>query len=558
MFIIERQKFIWVTLKVMSIKVFANIEIYRPSNLSEARIRNESEAHLRSKFNVGLYSEAKDINNILQHQFEFYSKKFKHIIPKLASRNFIEFVLWQFDQASIIEQKYKVNQLSNWEKSQWKELGSIFRRATKYLAESIVLLQPKETPHNSNENLRILTDEIWIAAEEMVRLYLLSDQTFMVFPETTTLEIYSEGSKDIWNLEVSQNCNIEELVRSDTAKRSSVIGKDQSFVNNISIHEQTIGEALKQSIGASFDEAVSLLSLIIQKSEADTNSFSIPFLHYSQLIDTLHKHTKLKKEAIEIILRSFTISKNNLELEGREVWKPKQEHRSFRRGFFEMPHPTGTHLVFSKQMALESLNQLIHGLVFRQFPSEWKNHEVNAAVVNLSQQAGKWFEHTVKNSLQEIGIIGLQSINKQIGLNNHVIKIPSEVGEIDFLGFSQKEKLLLIAECKMVQGGFEGKFFRDDIKEFITSNKAYVKKYTQKVQWVKANISSIVNALNSTELYSTPINPVAIATAIITFYPTVAQYFIDEYPCVSITNLILDYREKNKWSYDRGVYLIKI
>jgi hypothetical protein len=223
-----------------------------------------------------------------------------------------------------------------------------------------------------------------------------------------------------------------------------------------------------------------------------------------------------------------------------------------------MPHPTGTHLVFSKQMASESLNQLIQGLVFRQFPSEWNNHEVNAAVVNLSRQAGKWFEKTVKNSLQEIGIIGLQSINKQIGHSNYVFKIPSEVGEIDFLGYSPKEQILLIAECKMVQGGFEGKFFRDDIKEFITSKKAYVKKYTRKVQWVQENISYIVNALNSTKLYSTPINPLAITTAIITFYPTITQYFINEYPCVSITNLILDYKEKNKWSYDQGVYPIKI
>ena len=110
----------------------------------------------------------------------------------------------------------------------------------------------------------------------------------------------------------------------------------------------------------------------------------------------------------------------------------------------------------------------------------------------------------------------------------------------------------------MVQRGFEGKFFRDDIKEFITSKKAYVKKYTRKVQWVQENISSIVNALNSTELYSTPINPLAITTAIITFYPTIAQYFINEYPCISITNLILDYKKKNKWSYDQGVYPIKI
>jgi hypothetical protein len=245
-----------------------------------------------------------------------------------------------------------------------------------------------------------------------------------------------------------------------------------------------------------------------------------------------------------------------MESEGREVWKPKQEYRAFRRAFFEMPHTTGTHLAFSRSMALESLNQLVRGVVFRQFPPEWRSAEVDAAVVNLSQQAGKWFEGIVENRLRGIGIIGFKSIQKQIGQKNDVVKIPSEVGEIDFLGYSQNENLLLIVECKMVQGGLEGKFFRDDIKEFVTSSKSYVKKYSRKVRWLRDNASAVTNALNSTRLYSAPVKPLAIATAVITYYPTIAQYFIDEYPCISLTNLILDYQEKGKWPYALGVYSI--
>jgi hypothetical protein len=535
---------------------FGDIEIYRPRYSGEVNLRIESESHLRSKFLPGLYSDQKKINEILLHQFKFYSKKFEYVIPKLASRNLMEFVLFEFDQASAIEGKYKHGQLSKKEAGRWKQLGSVFRRAAKYLAERIVLLQPEEVPDAPEASITAMLDEIWIAAEEMVNLYLLSDQTFMVFPEDTTLEIYPEGSNDFGNLEVRQNCDIEELVRRDTVNRHSVIGSDTTFLLNLDVHEQIIGHVLKKTIGASYDEVVTLLALLIRDAEPAPGSFPTLFLHRSNLIDTLHEHTGLNKKAIEAILDGFTIRKADMESEGREVWKPKQEYRAFRRAFFEMPHTTGTHLAFSRSMALESLDQLVRGVVFRQFPPEWRSAEVDAAVVKLSQQAGKWFEGIVENRLRGIGIIGFKSIQKQIGQKNDAVKIPSEVGEIDFLGYSQNEKLLLIAECKMVQGGLEGKFFRDDIKEFVTSSKSYVKKYSRKVRWLRDNASAVTNTLNSTRLYSAPIKPLAIATVVITYYPTIAQYFIDDYPCTSITNLILDYQKEGKWPYASGVYPI--
>lgn len=241
--------------------------------------------------------------------------------------------------------------------------------------------------------------------------------------------------------------------------------------------------------------------------------------------------------------------------EGREVWKPKQEYRAFRRAFFEMPHATGNHLAFSKSMALEALNQLAIGVAFKQFPTEWKSKETDIAIANLSIQTGKWFEGVVQQRLGSIGIAGLKSI-KQVGRNSNIVKIPPDVGEIDFLGYSEKESFLLIAECKVVQGGFEGKFFRDDIKEFVTSRKSSLKKYSRKVEWLKNNALPVINALNSMQICRKPIQPLTIRTAIITYYPTIVQCFIEDYPCTSITNLVLDYRNNGGWAYSTGVFPI--
>jgi len=480
---------------------FGGIQVYRPRYSSEIKLRIESEAHLRFKFDSGVYTDLQEINQILLHQFSFYSKKFDEIIPKLASRHLIEFILFEFDQASIIEGNYKHGKLNYKETERWSKLGSKFRRAAKFLAERVVLLQPDEAPDAPEDSLIKYLDEIWIAAEEMVGLYILSDQTFMIFPDETTVKILPEDQvdalADFWSLDINKKCEIQEAVRRDTMNRISIVGEDSKFLTNINLHDQVIGNSLKETVDVSYDEAISLLNLVIRDSlPAPEEGFPVLFLHRANLVEVLHQHTKKPKESIEAVLDGFTLRKIDMSVEGREVWKPKQEYRAFRRAFFEMPHSTGKHLAFSKSMALEALYQLAIGVAFKQFPAEWRSKETDRALANLSIQVGKWFEEVVHQRLGGLGIIGLKSI-KQVGRSNHVVKIPSDVGEIDFLGYSEKENFLLIAECKVVQGGFEGKFFRDDIKEFVTSRKSYLKKYSRKVEWLKNNASLVIDALNS-------------------------------------------------------------
>ena len=542
---------------------FADIQIYRPRYSSKLRIRIESESHFRSKFDTGIYTNPQEINKFLFHQFDFYSKKFNEIIPKLASRALIEFILCEYDKASEIEKKYKLGKLNQQQADRWSKLGSKFRRAAKYLCERVVLLQPEEVPHSPKNSLLELLDEIWIAAEEMVELYLISDQTIMIFPDKSICEIYSreeyDFNKPFFSIDVSQQVNLSEIIKRDTANRSSIIGDSNKFLTNINWHDQNLGNVLKETIGVSFDEAISLLIITIRNSEPVQDSYPILFVHRTNLIQALHKHTKLPIKSIEIVLDGFTLRKKDMETENREIWKSKQKYRAFRRGFFEMPHSTGTHLAFCKSMALESLNQLVTGVVFKKLPPEWSNksnNKVNKALAKLSNQAGKKFEHIVKENLASINIIGQISINKRVGDRNNFIKIPPEVGEIDFLGYSENENFLLIAECKLVQGGSEGKFFRDDIQEFIKSRKSYLKKFDRKVKWLLNNYSPVINALNSMHIHKVPIQPKKIVTAIITYYPTIAQYFIEDYPCVSVTNLVLDYKNKGQWTYSKGVFTL--
>jgi hypothetical protein len=174
--------------------------------------------------------------------------------------------------------------------------------------------------------------------------------------------------------------------------------------------------------------------------------------------------------------------------------------------------------------------------------------------VAFENLTGTWFEKTVEKNLRKIGFIGLRAIKKRIGRNQNAIYIPGDVGEIDFLGYSENERLMIVAECKMVQGGYEGKFFRDDMSDFVTSKKSYLSKFRRKVEWVTQNRDAVIGALGSSGIYSTVVEPDSIVTAILTYFPSIAQYFIYEYPCISLTNLMLDYQERGKWPYSVGIY----
>lgn len=531
------------------------IEIFRPRASNEVKVRIEAEKNLRSEFGVGRYTDRETINQILLHQFGFYINFLEQLLPTLASLDFLTFLLAEYDTTAEIDRLYKNNQLNDNDKERWADLGPTVRRAIKYLAERVILFQPVELPDVPIEEIVEATEKIWICAEELVKHYILSDQTFMIFPDDTIFEVNPEGELDYWTLEINNHCatEIRERTRIDTMNRDKFI---PSLLFNLqsSEHEKILGDAFKNTMGISYLEVLGVLRTFIDGAQPPEDGFPIPFIHREQTIISLANHLNFPQQAVEQVINGFSISKSNLETEGREIWKPKQEYRAFRRGIFEVPDAAGTHLIFSKAMAKENAIQLVGGAVFKDIPPEWRSDEVNAALETLSNEAGKWFEQVVLENLETIGIFGIKSIKNGIGQQDKRFAIPPDVGEIDYLGYSPSENLLILCECKMVRGGFEPKYFRDEIYEFVNSKKSYFNKFQRKIDWVRQNVSDIGNALSSVRAYEVPITPTHIATAVITLYPSIVSCFTTDFPCVTITEIMTGYEQNKSWPYTLGIH----
>lgn len=540
----------------MEFEAFGDLQVFRPRASVEREIRYASEAHLRSRIPVGRYVKKEEINRIVQHQFKFYSDLLNELLPAVASRDFLEFVLNEFETASKIEQLQRTGRLTENEIERWMRLNKTVRRATKYIAERIILLQPDESPAAEKKFLLPIAEKVWICAEEMVDLYVVSDLVHSIYPEHSFLEILPPGKSDYLNQGLLvDNLDIERRIDLDVENRNRFI-PDPTFVLDFNEHDKIIGEAVKDSIGVTYLEALQIIAQIIEGSRPPPVGFPIPFIHREILVDTFSNALVHSPGIIERVLTGFTLSKKQMESEGREIWKPKQEYRAYRRAFFECPHPTGQHIAFSKAMAIESLIIMQKDVVFGKLPPEWMSPTVEKSLKKLSNEAGKWFENTVEENLKKIGFQGIKSAKKGIGFADKRIIIPPEVGEIDFVGYSAEEKILLVVECKLVRDSFEPKLFQDDIHEFVNAKKAYVKKFRKKVDWVKDNVSSISEALTSTGIYEADVEASKVAAVMITFIPTIASYFIADYPCVSLTEFILAYENSEEFPYQVGVEII--
>ena len=541
---------------VMQYENFGDLKIFRPSSGSVDLLHSLHEKHLRNNFPVGVYKDKDDVNGVFQQTFKFYEDTLNEHLGKLVSFDFLEFVLNEYEIASQIHQLYKDNRLSTSDKIHWNQIGAIFRRSAKYLAEQIVFFQANEAPSVKEADLISHTEKAWACVEEMVAAYILSDQTYSIFPNETLLEILPEGATHVYEHKILREPpDIRQQVRNDAKNRQRFI-PSPTFTLDLSLHSEMLGDDFRDSVGVTYFEAIKILNEIVDGCVPPEEGFPIPFVDKEELVSRAAEKLGYQEDAIEKVVSGFTISKERLEVEGRYLWKPKQEYRAYRRAFFEYEYESRAHIVFSKSMAKEGIVFLTKDVVFGKLPSEWITPSLKVPLSKVSNKAGKWFENIVDKNLMELGFKGVKSVKKELGKRTSKIEIPPNIGEIDYLGYSEEEKIILVVECKFVRDTSEPQFFRDDITEFVTSKNSYFKKFRVKTDWVQQNFSQIAESLESTGLFSKKLKPDRLARLFITFVPTLAACFIEDIPCVSLTEFRLDHKALNRYPYVIGVTVL--
>ncbi len=389
---------------------------------------------------------------------------------------------------------------------------------------------------------------------ELVELYNLSDQTHGAHPNDTFLTICPEGTLDYVVLEIKDFERFSGYggrIDTDTNRQREYLS-EKPLRYNLDFQAAELDAAFQAEFGFGYKDAIqTLMHLIDTAVVPDKDSFDVPFVRRDSIIDVLVAGRSWPRTSVERLLAGFSLTQ--AKAEERLLHKPKQEYRALRRGFFEMPHETGPHLVWSRCMARECLLELMKGTLFQRCPSEWKATGINKALATLQNKGGNWFEAEVDRNMAALGARGKASLKGRIGVGTDRVAIPADIGEIDYLGFFPAEGLLTLLEDKMIDGGFEATHFRDDISSFVTGKKPYAEQLRRKVEWVRNNLAAICKGLSSLLPGKPAINPTRVAAALVTLHPTYASYFIPDFPCVPLTELMDDYKAKGAWPYTAGV-----
>ena len=508
----------------------------------EREMRAEARQHLFQKFQVGIYRDADIANSIIQHQFEFFSAKLNAAIQIMADRSALEFILNQYEESSKILHGHHIDDQD--QKAEWLRIEGNFRRALKYIAERISLQEPTSPINTSRIDSMRAMDQALLSADMVADLAEQSNRVYGVFPQNVVATVHRPGRPVDWEVHItgryeSYDVDFFSRIARDREHRAEFIPGYQFDLHTV-LHQKELDPAFMAAFGWEYGNFIATLRNIIEGCQPVPNGFPTLFVRLDEIVRQLVTQGA-PQTAVERMLNGFTVSPLKMREEGRVIWNPKQEHRAYHRGFLSFPHESGPHIAFSRQMAFESMIHLVHGVVYKRLPKEWSSPEMQPALERLSRQASLWFENIVTQNMTKLGISGGRAKEYIRGISKN-IEMPAQVGEIDFLGINSNEGLLVVVEAKMVNSGLEAKYWRDDVDTFVTGKNSYAEKFRRKIEWIKSSCREIGTALGaSSELQVAPV--------MVTLYPCIAATFIPDFPCVSLAEFVLDYKELNKWPY---------
>jgi len=94
-------------------------------------------------------------------------------------------------------------------------------------------------------------------------------------------------------------------------------------------------------------------------------------------------------------------------------------------------------------------------------------------------------------------------------------------------------------------GSLEARYWRDDLDEYVLRAGSYAERFRRKISWAIENRKAIAVALGFDSVGN-------IGAAMLTLYPCIARTFISDFPCVSLTEFMLDYERAKQWPYSLG------
>lgn len=522
---------------------FAGIEIFRASRTHEDRVYDRIKCAVFKHFNPGRYTDKAVIVKIVNLMYSEYYAILDEYLPKVSPRDFVTYLVAEYERYGQVSDAHKRHKLSEEDDLFWLGYAMHSRRGIKHVLELLCRSNmASDKVAKTKEEQEDAISMIFIAAEELVSLYMRSDNYNGVLDEVT---LTLDPAQHTY-FHVDQDGQLKFDIRESVRDLEKYVPSPM-FLQDTQAHAEILDTSFMATLGLSYKDALGTLAWIIEQYSDKNDPEALGMFLGREAIDTIVLNFHVTSEQAERLLNGFSLSAKTME--DRELFKPKQEYRAYKRAFFKDAVDGVDWVFFSRRMAWESLTLLTSEVPFRKLPPEWQSASLKKALDVLSLKAGRWFEQVVERSLKTRGIAGSSSIKTLSLGNGQTLKVPPEVGEIDFLGFDEAKKLLVIIEVKQVGFATEPRMFRDDQSKFIEGSNSYSAKFIKKYNWVLENVESVEQHFSHKFNLDTSLE--LAGYAMITLYPTIASTKIKDFSCVSISEFMNRSHSSDVWPFSK-------
>lgn len=535
------------------------VELLEPDAKLRALHLNLMERQLMEMGFSGTSTNPVEINRIVQALFGALNATFSDFIGAISSRSLSDFFLFQYEQMMKVRALYKEGLLSIADTAIFERIAPSRVIALRFIVERIVLLGETDDDSIPHEVKKFAAHRVFTCAEELVNMYILSDQTLRAFPEHTRLTV-AHGAPQFLSLKLDaldplfgERVRAVQITNAEKSRIEELLeGRD--IVGDSDARRRHLDPVLKEIVGADLDTIFQVMRLFCAPFiPPEGEKYPIPFLMEEMVLNGIAEKMKLSREVVNRIVEAFMLTREKMETEKHEVWISDNEYRSFSRPLLRLLHVKGWHITFSPLMVSESIDHFLNMLAFNQAPAEWMAPSLKVALTRLHNELSVAFESRYAALMQQRDFVG-RRFSGVVGTGVARIRIPGDVGEIDYLGYCQRLNLLVVTECKLTRWGSNPKDYYNDRRDFVDDKKSYVKQVTRKAEWVQGNLQAVFDAMKS--VLPIPADaplPSRVAHCIVTYYPTPASLFVRSCPCTSFAKFFDALDAANAWPYESGV-----
>lgn len=523
-----------------------SFRIVKPSKKAAIEVRQKAEAHLRSKYQPGLYTNSNECNEIFKFMFSFYESYLDSLLPKISTCWWVAGIIFQYEQTGKISAAYKKGDLSDADTIYWREKGALLRQALDYLCEKMGTLGEIDNLETTQKSQVLDFEKALICAKGCVEYSNVSNYTFMVVPNATSVKIFPVGER--YYLEHSINPTIDPILADHLIQNNNEVSVRDKYLDravnpfDFQYHIKLLDEPFKEKFGITYKQFQGLVASLVVYSKKIEDPRQVPMQLKELFFSNAAHNNRIPVENVESILSQLILDKSI----PRELWNSRQYNRINKKPFLEFQSKGRTVLMWSHNKISDYLALLDSDLTFNKIPPGWNSKPLVDAVSKISNFAGKWFEKSAIVQLEKLGFKGREIKNDTFVKFSNV---NFDCGQIDYLGYYPKGNCLAIFEFKMIETGFDARGIRQVSTGFLNGNDSYVKVFTKKINWLKSNLNFIKEYYKKEYNIVIPQDLNQVRSIFITFYPTLLNLFYTDISCKSLVQFVDNCDSNGIWPY---------